>query len=69
MSVPQKRAHASAQRPSDVVSFLGLPTWNRYLHTRKNLDDIYLFKFNNENTRTMCEVCSKLTIKTPERRH
>ena len=29
---------------------------------------IYLFKANNRNTRTMCEICSKLTIKTPERR-
>ena len=27
--------------------------------------DIYLFKVNNRNTRTMCEICSKLTIKTP----
>ena len=24
----------------------------------------YLFKVNNINTRTMCEICSKLTIKT-----
>ena len=30
--------------------------------------DIYLFKVNNGNTSTMCEICSKLTIKTPERR-
>ena len=30
---------------------------------------IYLLKFNNRKTRTMCEICSKLTIKTPERRH
>ena len=30
---------------------------------------IYLFKVDNRNTRTMYEVCSKLTIKTPERRH
>ena len=30
---------------------------------------IYLFKFNIKNTRTMCEIWSKLTIKTPERRH
>ena len=30
---------------------------------------IYLFEINNGNTRTMCESCSKLTIKTPERRH
>ena len=29
---------------------------------------IYLFKVNNGNTRTMCEICTKLTIKTPERR-
>ena len=28
---------------------------------------IYLFKVNNGNTRRMCEICSKLTIKTPER--
>ena len=29
---------------------------------------IYLLKVNNRNTRTRCERCSKLTIKTPERR-
>ena len=27
---------------------------------------IYMFKVNNRNTRTRCEICSKLTIKTPE---
>ena len=26
-----------------------------------------LFKVNNENTKTMCEICSKLKAKTPER--
>ena len=26
-----------------------------------------MFKVNNRNTRAKCEVCSKLTIKTPER--
>ena len=30
---------------------------------------IYLLKVSNRNTRTRCEICSKLTIKTPERRH
>ena len=30
---------------------------------------ICIFKVNNRNTRTRCETCSKLTIKTPERRH
>ena len=29
---------------------------------------IYLFKGYNRNTRARCEICSKLTIKTPERR-
>ena len=28
----------------------------------------YIFKVNNRNTRTRCEICSKLTVKTPERR-
>ena len=29
----------------------------------------YMFKVNNRNTRTRYEICSKLTIKIPERRH
>ena len=28
---------------------------------------IYLFKVNYRNTSKRCEICSKLTIKTPER--
>ena len=51
-----------------------LLTWNIYLHA------VYLIIFlssvypgrhlpvSNRNTRTRCEICSKLTIKTPERR-
>ena len=27
---------------------------------------IYLFKDSNRNTRKRCEICSKLTVKTPE---
>ena len=30
--------------------------------------NIYLFKVNNRNTRKRCEIGSKLTTKTPERR-
>ena len=30
---------------------------------------IYLLKVNNRNTKRRCEIYSKLTIKTPERRH
>ena len=33
------------------------------------LAGIYLFGVNNRNTRTTCEICWKLAIKTPERRH
>ena len=29
----------------------------------------YMFKVKNKNTRARCEICSKLTIKTPERHH
>ena len=28
-----------------------------------------MFKVNNKNTRTRCEICSKLTTKTPKLRH
>ena len=33
------------------------------------LAGIYLLKVNNRNTRTRHEIFSKLTTKTPERRH
>ena len=29
---------------------------------------LYLLKVNKRNTRARCEICSKLTTKTPERR-
>ena len=29
---------------------------------------VFLFKVNNENIKTICAVCSKIGIKTPERR-
>ena len=35
---------------------------------RNNPVGIYLLKVSNRNTRTRCEMCSKLTIKTPEQR-
>ena len=27
-----------------------------------------MFKVNTKSTKTSCEICSKLTVKTPERR-
>ena len=46
------------------IQALKLITWDM----RKLPANINLFKVNNRNTRKMCEICSKLTIKTPERR-
>ena len=64
-------------KPFLVASEQGFKEINRLIS--KRLSNIYLgksypagnymFKVNNRNTRTRCEICSKLTIKTPERRH
>ena len=40
----------------------------RDLLLRRKPANIYLFKVDNRNTRKSCEICSKLTIKTPEPR-
>ena len=45
------------------VFFINVEKWG------SNRANIYLFKFNKENARKRCEVCSNLMIKTPERRH
>ena len=41
------------------------PSWYSLIH---NPAGIHLFKVNNGNTSIMCDICSKLTIRTPERR-
>ena len=41
---------------------------NQKFNMRGGQAGIYLLKINNRNTRTSCEICSTLTIKTPERR-
>ena len=52
------------------TTFYSLNT-GRKLHVHKTFRvrpvDIYLLKVNNRNTRTRGEICSNLTIKTPER--
>ena len=40
-----------------------------FRHISDEVASIYLLKINNRNTRTKSEICSKLTIKTPEQRH
>ena len=56
---------------SDIEGYFSL--FQRYCKAptkriKKNPFGIYLLKVCNGNTRSMCEICSKLTIKTPERR-
>ena len=51
-----------------IVNYLNEQLPNLSQHSETNaLAGIYLFKGNNGNTRTICEIYSKLTIKTPER--
>ena len=46
-----------------------LYTLGKDIYTGKNFStNIYLFIVNNGNTRKMCEICLKLTIKSPQRR-
>ena len=45
-----------------------LQTLSNNIYSRKSFPaDIYLFKVNKRNTKKRCEICSALTIKTPER--
>ena len=41
---------------------------HHYFNDQSNPASNYIFKINNKNTNTRCEICSKLTVKTPERR-
>ena len=48
-----------------LTECITLMNWGQNLKPALN----YMFKFNNRNTRTRCEICSKLTMKTRERRN
>ena len=39
-----------------------------YVPISKKITALFTFKVNNKNTRTRCEICSKLAKKIPERR-
>ena len=51
-----------------VLSFDSLKAWRVQEEQEHYPVAIYLLKVNNRNTRTRCEIYSKLTIQTPERR-
>ena len=50
-----------------IFTYSALKEWRD--NAREYLAGIYLLKVNNGNTRKICEICSKLRIKTPERPH
>ena len=64
----EKKAEVSIQCTKIVLIAALISVFNRFWGGRSPAN-IYLFKFNNRNTRKRCEMCSKLTIKTPERCH
>ena len=75
-----KLAHSTGLKEcTDWKKWLG--SMNKYRVTTKTLyrvnifelrvfpAGIYVFKVSHRNTRARCEICSMLTIKTPDRRH
>ena len=46
-----------------------LRNWLRWRVRSSKPAGIYFFKVSNRSTRKRCQICSKLTIKTPGRRH
>ena len=57
-----RRCHCVAESLDELK--LRLKNWKDGLKPAGN----YIFKVNNRDTETRCEICPKLTIKTPERR-
>ena len=52
----------------DELKVIGQGIFNILIISKTNPTSNYIFKVNNRSTRTRCEICSKLTIKTPKRR-
>ena len=55
---------------SNILEYYVLAKDNvNFIHTRINSTGKYMFKANSRKTKTRWEICSKLTIKTLERRY
>ena len=50
-----------------ILEYYYLESLFRIFYAKIHFPVVYLLKVNNRNTRTRCKICSKLTIKTPER--
>ena len=57
-----KKTHKIYQ--NDIFLFLSEVSEASYMYGGPFLASICLIKVSNENTKTGCEICSKLTIKT-----
>ena len=72
MSTPLVFERQYQKRHPNFIWCLILYDVSLFLLVRPNqqvrIAGIYLLKVNNGNTRPMCKTCSKLAIKTPERR-
>ena len=56
-------------RVNQTYAILEIPVFQTFLLTRSAFPaNNYLFKVNDRNARKRFEICSKLTIKTPEQR-
>ena len=70
----QTNLHLACSFPAacNFMTFSWTPGAKGLIHlyyNRNNPAGIYLLKVSKRNTRARCEICSKLTIKIPERRH
>ena len=52
-----------------ILFLIHIETFTMLWEWIRKLPSYYFFKVNNKAVEKRCEICSKLTIKTPERRH
>ena len=71
-AIPKNIAKLTGERLCRSLFFneiVGLAFFPKMFDSVLSPTGIYLFKVSNRGTRTMQEICSKLTIKRKERRH
>ena len=54
---------------SELIKVTNKHAHSKHCQTSMIPAGIYSLKVNNRNNRTGCEICSKLTVKTPERQY
>ena len=51
-----------------LITVIGVHVITKQNYRTFNPSVLYVLKRNKRSTKTRCEICSKITIKTPERR-